>query len=189
MIKNKLFCKLMSIVCSIFITSLFGVNNNFVGAVGSRAVLDSVLEKHPDLKQSLGFKSHKEFCDAIQPVYQVDIRAKFGNRLKDNARFVYFIKFIVDSVLSEDLKISLICESVSMRCEKEREYDGVVAKKIMEPICEALTDAFKLSQIKQSLFKEVKQEEELRVRQTAEYGRLMEFLELERLSKLADIES
>lgn len=61
MIKNKLFCKLMSIVCSIFITSLFGVNNNFVGAVDSRAVLDSVLEKHPDLKQSLGFKAIKNF--------------------------------------------------------------------------------------------------------------------------------
>lgn len=145
MIKNKLFCKLIGIVCSVFITCLSGMNNNFVGAVNSRVVLDSVLEKHPELKQSLGFKSHKGLCDKIRSVYERGTFSRSGRGYRDNVHFVCFIKFIADidnAELDEKIKQSLIHMVLKMRSEEELKRDRDIVKCYPEIMGEFMREIF-----------------------------------------------
>lgn len=128
MIKNKLFRKLIGIVCSVFITCLSGMNNNFVGAENSRTIVNGFFKGLPEreqsrLKKSLGFSNHQELCFKIRDKFGVETFAEHKKAYKDNVRFVCFIKFIAGSRLSRKEKDELISKAFEMRFEEELEND------------------------------------------------------------------
>lgn len=147
MIKNKLFCKFIGIVCSISLISLFGVNNNFVGAESSSSIVNGIFRELPEreqsrLKKSLGFINYQELCGKIKDKFGSGAFSDCGVRFEDNVHFVCFIKFIASSRLDRKEKDQVISKALGKRSEEEHNNDIYIIERYQEIMGKCISGIF-----------------------------------------------
>lgn len=146
--KNRLFCKLLSVVSVLAVAFLLGLPNNGVGAFSTKEIVEGCLNNSLYLKElsseqldfvrSLGFRDYKEFRVMVTHGLGSGFSRKNRGQI-DNVRFVYLIK-LINSAPSAINKIEFMKMLISMRTKEERRNDRVVAKIIDEKLSVILAD-------------------------------------------------